>query len=186
MKAPTQPPTLTERVTTWIGSRSSLVAHTIFFIGCFFTVLFGLISLETMLLVLTTAVSLEAIYLAIFIQMTVNANTASLREVEEDIDEIQEDVEELGEDLDEIQEDIGEIQEDVEEMSEDIDEIQEDVEELSEEEKEEKEVEKEEAAEKGRQKVRKAKLASEAELLDKLSRDVTQLLSDLEALKKGK
>ncbi|KND49543.1 MAG: hypothetical protein AB203_00480 [Parcubacteria bacterium C7867-008] len=181
MKPKALPPTLTERVTTWIGSRMSLVAHTIFFIGCFFTVVLGLITLETMLLVLTTAVSLEAIYLAIFIQMTVNANTASLREVEEDIEEIQEDVEELGEDLDEIQEDIGEIQEDVEEISEDIDEIQEDVEELSEEE----EKEKEEAAKPKRKTVKKT-TATEAELLEQLSQDVAKLLADLEALKKGK
>ena len=38
---------------------------------------------------LTTAVSLEAIYLSIFIQMTVNRNTQSLEEVEEDIEGIQ-------------------------------------------------------------------------------------------------
>ena len=178
MKKAPAAPTTTERFTTWIGSRSSLVVHTLFFIACFVAVALSLVSLQTMLLVLTTAVSLEAIYLAIFIQMTVNKNTASLREVEEDIDEIQEDVEELGEDMDEIQEDIGEIQEDVEEMSEDIDEIQEDVEEMSEEEKEE---------ERGRQHlVREAKDKSDKELLEKLSVDVAQLLKDLEALKKGK
>ncbi len=160
----------------WIGSRSSLAFHTAYFIASFVAVWLGFISLTTMLLALTTVVSLEAIYLNIFIQMTVNKNTASLREVEEDIDEIQEDVEELGEDLDEIQEDIGEIQEDVEEMSEDIDEIQEDVEELSEEEKEEE----------IKETKRKAKIASEAELLDKLSNDVARLLSDIEAFKKDK
>ncbi|KND50853.1 MAG: hypothetical protein AB202_00405 [Parcubacteria bacterium C7867-007] len=181
MKSPATPPSYTDRFTSWIGSRASLVAHTIFFAGCFSTALFGLVTLETMLLVLTTAVSLEAIYLAIFIQMTVNANTASLREVEEDIDEIQEDVEELGEDLDEIQEDIGEIQEDVEEISEDIDEIQEDVEELSEEEKEE---EKQELAKAERKSVKKA--ANEAEVLEQLTHDVARILSELEALKKGK
>ncbi|MDB5237465.1 MAG: hypothetical protein JWL88_567 [Parcubacteria group bacterium] len=176
MKKPIAPSTLTERITMWIGSRSSLVFHTLYFIASFVAVGLGFISLTTMLLALTTFVSLEAIYLNIFIQMTVNKNTASLREVEEDIDEIQEDVEELGEDMDEIQEDIGEIQEDVEEMSEDIDEIQEDVEELSEEEKEEE----------IKETKRKKKLATEAELLDKLSRDVSQLLTDLEELKKGK
>jgi chromosome segregation ATPase len=67
--------------------------------------------------VLTTVVSLEAIYIANLIQFTVNRNTQSLKEVEEDIDEIQEDVEELGEDVDEIQEDIEDIQEDVEDMT---------------------------------------------------------------------
>jgi uncharacterized protein YoxC len=175
MKQRVEKLTLTERVTTWIGSRASLIIHTIIFIAFFLAVAFKLLTFETMLLILTTAVSLEAIYLAIFIQMTVNRNTQSLREVEEDIDEIQEDVEELGEDLDEIQEDIGEIQEDVEEMSEDIDEIQEDVEELNEEEEEQ---------------IKKASTArskaTEAELLEKLSQDVARLLTDLEALKKGK
>jgi len=98
-----------------VGSVSSLILHTIFFIACFAAVIFGILDLNTMLLVLTTAVSLEAIYLAIFIQMTVNENTESLREVEEDIDEIQEDVEELGEDMDEIQEDLEEMTEEDEE-----------------------------------------------------------------------
>lgn len=111
-------PSLIERATTWIGSVPSLMLHTAAFASAFALGVFGIASWEIVLLVLTTIVSLEAIYLAIFIQMTVNRNTESLREVEEDIDEIQEDVEELGEDIDEIQEDIEEIQEDVEEMTE--------------------------------------------------------------------
>lgn len=93
----------------------SLVSHTTFFIICFVAVLLKWLDLNTMLLVLTTVVSLEAIYLAIFIQMTVNENTTSLRGVEDDIDEIQEDVEELGEDMDEIQEDLEEMSEEDEE-----------------------------------------------------------------------
>lgn len=106
---------ITERITRWVGSVASLILHSIFFIVCFVLVGVHVLDLNTMLLVLTTAVSLEAIYLAIFIQMTVNENTESLREVEEDIDEIQEDVEELGEDMDEIQEDLEEMTEDDEE-----------------------------------------------------------------------
>lgn len=178
MRPKTETPTIIERVTTGVGSLPSLVLHTLVFLAFFVAVWLGWLTLETMLLVLTTAVSLEAIYLAIFIQMTVNKNTASLREVEEDIEEIQEDVEEIGEDIEEIGEDIDEIQEDVEEMSEDIDELQEDVEEMSEEEKEE---------ERGRQQfVREAQDKSDKELLEKLTVDVGRLLADLEALKKGK
>lgn len=109
--------TIVERTTASIGSLTSLTLHTVVFCGAFAVAIFGIASWETVLLVLTTLVSLEAIYLAIFIQMTVNRNTAQLQEVEEDIDEIQEDVEELSEDVDEIQEDIEDIQEDVEEMS---------------------------------------------------------------------
>lgn len=107
-----------EKIVAWIGSSASVALHTLAFAAFFAAALSGVISWDRMLLVLTTVVSLEAIYLAIFIQMTVNRNTAQLREVEEDIDEIQEDVEELGEDMGEIQEDIEEIQEDVEEISE--------------------------------------------------------------------
>jgi len=106
---------ITFRFTNWVGSVPSLILHTFVFAGFFLLVILDVLALETMLLILTTLVSLEAIYLAIFIQMTVNANTASLREVEEDIDEIQEDVEELGEDLGEIQEDLEEIHEEDEE-----------------------------------------------------------------------
>lgn len=106
---------LSTRFTNWIGSPSSVIAHTVFFFLIFVLYLFG-ISFDKILLILTTAVSLEAIYLSIFIQMTVNRNTQSLEEVEEDIEEIQKDVDEIQEDVEEIQEDVDEIQE--EEVSE--------------------------------------------------------------------
>lgn len=105
------------RATKWIGTTESLIAHTIIF-GASFAFMFAGVAADTVLLVLTTIVSLEAIYLSIFIQMTVNRNTESLQEVEEDIDEIQEDVKELESGVDE-------ISEDVEEISSDIDKIQE-------------------------------------------------------------
>ena len=79
----------------------------------------GIVTFDRMLFVLTTIVSLEAIYLSIFIQMTINYTTASIHEVSEDIEEIQEDVGELQEDVEEISEDVGELQEDVEEINED-------------------------------------------------------------------
>lgn len=134
--------------THWIGSIESLIIHTAVFVSAFALVLFG-VSFDRVLLALTTVLSLEAIYLAIFIQMSVNQNTMQLAQVEkdveeiqEDIDEIQEDVEEIAEDVDEIQadvehieKDIDEIQEDVQEIEKDVDEIQEDVEDLTEEEK---------------------------------------------------
>lgn len=119
MKVRPEKTPFTQRLTSWVGSPASLILHTLVFGGFFLLVVFGLLELETMLLILTTVVSLEAIYLAIFIQMTVNMNTESLREVEEDIDEIQEDVEEINEDIDEIQEDVEEIGEDLEELHED-------------------------------------------------------------------
>ena len=125
-----------KRFTRFIGSKTSVVLHTILFIILLSLPLFGA-ELDTVLLILTTAVSLEAIYLAIFIQMSVNENTKSLEGVEVDIDEIQHDVDEIQEDIDEIQEDVDEIQEDVGEIQGDVDEIQEDIDEIQEEEKEE-------------------------------------------------
>ncbi len=107
-----------DKATRWIGSISSLIFHTIVFVGAFCLPLFG-VHFETVLLVLTTIVSLEAIYLAIFIQMTVNKNTADIEEIQEDVDEIQEDVEEIQEDVAEIEKDVDEIQEDIEDIEED-------------------------------------------------------------------
>ena len=89
-------------------------------------------STEEILLILTTAVSLEAIYLAIFIQMTINRQEAKLHEVREDIEELGEDVEEIGKDVDELSEDIEDIQEDVQEIGKDVDELGEDFEEITE------------------------------------------------------
>ena len=63
-------------------------------------------SLDQVLLVLTTLLSFEAIYLSIFIQMSVNRHENALREVGEDIGEIQEDITGIEEDIEEIQEDV--------------------------------------------------------------------------------
>ena len=79
------------KLTEWIGTPVSLILHTLLFVGIFALRFIG-VTTDYILLGLTTAVSLEAIYLSIFIQMTVNRNTESLEEVEEDIEDIQEDV----------------------------------------------------------------------------------------------
>jgi peptidoglycan hydrolase CwlO-like protein len=110
------------KVTSWVGSIWSVIIHTLLFAGAFIIVLLGA-NVDRVLLVLTTLVSLEAIYLSIFIQMSVNHQARALANVEKDIDEIQEDVEEIAEDVDEIQEDIDEIQEDFEEISEEKEEV---------------------------------------------------------------
>ena len=94
-------------LTNWVGTPYSVIFHTLLFIGIFALHFFG-VTFDKILLILTTAVSLEAIYLAIFIQMTVNRNTKSLEEVEQDLDELQEDVEDIEEDVEDISEDIEE------------------------------------------------------------------------------
>ncbi len=110
---------LLERLTSWIGSLWSLGIHTALFFCSFVIAFFGYAPWDMVLLVVTTIVSLEAIYLAIFIQMTVNRQARELKEVSEDVEEIQEDVEEIQEDVGEIQEDVEDIQEEVEELGED-------------------------------------------------------------------
>ncbi len=106
---------MSDKLIHWIGSTYSLFFHTIFFI-VMIALAFTSIGFDKVMLVLTTIVSLEAIYLSIFIQMTVNRHSEELEEVSEDIDEIQEDVEEIQKDVDEIQEDVEEIQEDTKDL----------------------------------------------------------------------
>lgn len=98
--------------TKWLGSPASVVIHTIFFIASFSLWFFG-VDLQTILLALTTVVSLEAIYLALFIQMTVNRNTESLEEVEEDVAEIAEDVDDIEKNIDHLEETVDELDEDL-------------------------------------------------------------------------
>jgi uncharacterized membrane protein len=106
-----------ETATKWIGSTTSLIVHTSLFVIAFIIPIFG-VAFERVLLVLTTIVSLEAIYLAIFIQMSVNKNTKDIEVIQEDVEEIAEDVEDIQEDIDEIAEDVEDIQEDIEDIEE--------------------------------------------------------------------
>jgi|SRR3989338_6501725 len=91
-----------DKFVRWIGSTYSLVFHTVFFI-VMLVLAFSDIGFEKVMLVLTTIVSLEAIYLSIFIQMTVNKHSEGLEEVSDDIEEILENVDEIQEDVEEIQ-----------------------------------------------------------------------------------
>jgi peptidoglycan hydrolase CwlO-like protein len=113
------------KTTHWIGSTGSLIVHTFLFAGAFVSYFFN-VPIDDILLVLTTIVSLEAIYLSIFIQMSVNRQNQKLHDVAEDVEDIQEDVDEIQKDVDEIQEDVDEIQKDVDEIQEDVEDIQED------------------------------------------------------------
>lgn len=119
---------LANRATMWVGSPVSLVLHTILFIVSFLIILLG-IDRNTVLLVLTTIVSLEAIYLSLFIQMSVNRSNRRLFMVKKELDEIQEDVGEIQEDIEGIEKDIDEIQEDVEGIEKDVDELADEIDE---------------------------------------------------------
>lgn len=85
---------LSIKITNWLGTPTSLIIHTLGFV-LIFGLYFLRVDLDDILLILTTLVSLEAIYLAIFIQMTVNRQNKRLQEVEADVEDILEDTEEL-------------------------------------------------------------------------------------------
>ena len=112
---------VTDGVMWWIGSIPSLIAHSLIFLSAFLLPIFGLVDFDKMLLVLTTVLSLEAIYLAIFIQMSVNRSQEHIEDLKEDVNEIQEDIEDIQEDIEEISEDIDDIQEDIEDIAEEED-----------------------------------------------------------------
>ncbi len=120
----------TKKIIERIGSTASLVVHTLLFMGAFTLPLFG-VPIDRVLLVLTTIVSLEAIYLALFIQMSVNRAAESIEEVEEDIEEIQKEIDDIAEDIeveearDETHDEqtdviLGNIQRDITKLLEDI------------------------------------------------------------------
>lgn len=127
------------RVTELIGTPLSIIIHTALFVISFLFVLVG-VEFNTVLLVLTTIVSLEAIYLSLFIQLSVNKNTASLEEVEEDIGEIAEDVEGLEGDVEGLEGNIKKMRENMKELEADIEDISEDVDKLGDEEPTEEEL----------------------------------------------
>lgn len=155
---------VTDGVMWWIGSIPSLIVHSIVFITAFLLPLFGLVAFDKMLLVLTTVLSLEAIYLAIFIQMSVNRS--------------QEHIEDLKDDVNEIQEDIEDIQEDIEEISEDIDDIQEDIEDIAEEEED------EDHNERAKNVMLKSNVATNKSQLNNLKGKISELENLLAELKK--
>lgn len=126
VRQPTPVETFFERLTSWIGSIPSLLAHTVAFASAFLVALLGYAPWDMVLLVVTTVVSLEAIYLAIFIQMTVNRQARELHDVSEDVEEISKEVEEISVDVEEMSHDVEEIGEDVEEIQADVEEMSED------------------------------------------------------------
>ena len=82
------------------GSPASVIGHTVFFLMCFGLILLGL-DLEKVMLGLTTIVSLEAIYLSLFIQMTVNRQTKRIENVHDEIKDVQGNIEDLADQVEE-------------------------------------------------------------------------------------
>src|ERR671917_2184632 len=75
---------LSDRVTDVLGSTASVLAHTAVF-GAALAMYFLGADINEVLLILTTGVSLEAIYLSIFIQRSTNRQAARVEAAVEDI-----------------------------------------------------------------------------------------------------
>jgi len=86
IKEKTRKKPLSEKATDWIGSVQSLAVHVFLMLGIFALGLLGL-PLNRILLILTTFLSIEAIFLAIFIQMSVNRTTDTIEEIGVDNEE---------------------------------------------------------------------------------------------------
>lgn len=104
----------------WIGTTNSLIVHTLIFALSFLSHwIFG-ISMDSVLLILTTVVSLEAIYLAIFIQRSVNQQSTRLDEVEESLDDVEESLDDVEEALDDVEESLDDVEESIDDVEESL------------------------------------------------------------------
>ena len=93
------------KIPDFIGTPISLVIHTFIF-GLFFVVPYITnIPADSVNIFFTTLLSLEAIYLAIFIQISVNRSNTNLTQIQKDVEEINENVDDIQEDVEDIQED---------------------------------------------------------------------------------
>ncbi|MGL6127073.1 MAG: DUF1003 domain-containing protein, partial [Chryseobacterium artocarpi] len=72
---------IADSITSWIGSIQSLIVHTLLFVTSFLLPMLNIVDFDKMLLILTTVLSLEAIYLAIFIQMSVNKSHEKIEDI---------------------------------------------------------------------------------------------------------
>lgn len=84
------------KIPEYLGTPISLFLHAIGFIVVYVLIFIGL-DAEQVQLALTTVISIEAIFLSLLIQMTMNQHHRRLKDVEEDIDDILEDTEQLTE-----------------------------------------------------------------------------------------
>ena len=171
--------------TRWLGTTKSLIIHSIIFGAVYSLLLFG-VPFDRIQLTLTTIISIEAIYLALFIQLAVNHTKESIEDVEEDIGEIQEDVGALEGGFGEIQEDVEGLEGNVKKMRRNVEELEADVEDISE------DIDRyylEEDREQSQEKVAHVESSKSLQNIEKeiigLSRGIIALRDDLENLKKN-
>jgi low affinity Fe/Cu permease len=111
---------ISDVVTNALGSTISVIAHSALFVAIFGLWVFG-VGFDEILLILTTAVSLEAIYLSIFIQRSTNRQAVR---IESAVDEIRRNTEETlvrlaaltKQEIDDVQGAVEDIDEKIEEI----------------------------------------------------------------------
>jgi uncharacterized membrane protein len=111
---------LSTNISRLMGSMNSLIIHTILFLLSYLLIFLGF-NEEKIFDLLTNIVSLEAIYLSIFLLMSGNLQLKKLHDVATNVHDVATNVKEIQEDVDEIQDNIDEIQEDIDEIQEDQD-----------------------------------------------------------------
>ncbi len=173
------------KITEWVGTPMSIIVHTFLFIAAFLFYYAG-VDLGTVMLIVTTIVSLEAIYLSLFIQLSVNVTKESLEDVEEDLGEIQEDVEGLEGGFGEIQEDVEGLEGNIKKINKNVEELESDVEDISE------DIDRfylDEDKESSQEKITHIESSKSLQNIEKeiigLSKGIIALRDDLEVLKKN-
>lgn len=104
-----------QKLIAWVGTTQSLIIHSIFFVIMLCLPFFGVES-SMSLLILTTVVSLEAIYLSIFIQMGVNRHADEQKQTRIVLSSVQETIEDVQDTVEDVQESIEEEEEEKEKM----------------------------------------------------------------------
>lgn len=119
-----------------LGTIQSVVIHSIIFASFYCSAWIFPSQSDHIISLFTNLLSIEAIYLSVFIQLSVNRNNEHVEQIKEDVSELNENIDDIAEDMSELNENVDDIAEDVSEINENIDDIAEDVEELNEDENE--------------------------------------------------
>jgi len=102
---------ISDLIIEWIGSTSSIIIHSVIFFITLISHWIFHFNFDNVLLVLTTVVSLEAIYLSIFIQRSVNQHSTRLEEVEESLDGVEESLDDVEQSIDDVEESLDDVEE---------------------------------------------------------------------------
>lgn len=175
-----QPVNWSEKITGWIGTPTSIFLHSVFFVGIYVLRFFGW-EYSDINLILTTVVSLEAIYLSLFIQLSVNRQAQNIQDVAEDIGEISEDIDEIEKDVDRLEKDVDEIEEDVDHIERNIDEVEKNVDEIEEDVKELSEDSEMDAMEDKKIELTQTQINSKLESIEQV---MSRLIAEIDSLKK--